>query len=346
MPLDKYMEDKDILVIPVKNSGLIFELPKQEDWVFGGITGAVNGPIFPDGHGWLLSQAEEQAQANNKFDTYSCVTFASTKAAAYYLKKVHDLTVDFSQMFTSVMSGTIPYKGNSVRNVLESLRKDGYLIEVEYPFTPDTTQAQFFAYPTITLRNKAKKKLASWKFEWETLSTADNVPHDVIADALKYSPVIATGFAWASYYGNQGIYYDYNNQANHCFLIVDHNQGNAEWDLLADDSYSQDFIFEVGESKDKFLKKLHPSYRVWSAHKLVVKSVPIDISLINKIINMFKKISRDVHGGLWFVKNGAKQKIENWEAFAGAVIDEIGVERNGLTDAQLNTLTNAKFFGK
>lgn len=340
------MKDTDILIKPVKNSGLIVEEVKQEDWIFGGISGSTAPIIFESGHGWLHEQSEEQAQLNSNFDTYSCVTFACTKALVYYFKEVHNLEFDLSQMFTSKMSGTVPGRGNSVRNVLESLRKDGWLLEIEYPFLPNTTQVQFFANISITLKNKALGRLDGWKIEWESLSLSSNVPHSVIADALKYSPVIATGFAWASYYGALGIYYDYNNPANHAFLIVDHQIGSKDWDLMVDDSYPQDFTYEPGEAKDQFLKKLHPTYRVDSAHKIVVKPILIEPSLINKLKNMFKKISRDIHGGLWFVKSGMKQKIENWEAFAGAVIDEVGTERNGLTDAQLLAFKDNKFFGK
>ncbi len=61
---------------------------------------------------------------------------------------------------------------------------------------------------------------------------------------------------------------------------------------------------------------------------------------------MFKKISRDTKGGFWFIKDGKKQKIEDWEAMLGSIIDEIGVEKNNLTDDDLAKLPDHKFFGK
>ena len=61
---------------------------------------------------------------------------------------------------------------------------------------------------------------------------------------------------------------------------------------------------------------------------------------------MFKKIARDARGGFWFLKDKKKQKITNWEAMLGAIIDEIGVEKNNLTDEQLAAFADHKFFGK
>ena len=41
-----------------------------------------------------------------------------------------------------------------------------------------------------------------------------------------------------------------------------------------------------------------------------------------------------------------KQKITDWVSMLGSIIDEIGVEKNNLTDEELNNMKNYKFFGK
>jgi hypothetical protein len=159
------------------NTGLIPELPQERDWVFGGATGAVNNTIlFPTGHGWFTIQRPGETQRNSNFDTFSCVTFASLKALSYYLKKVYNLEVDFSERFTAVMSGTAPGQGNTIRNVLESIRNDGFLEEVDCPFTEDMTQSQYYAPISQALKDKALKNLDNFRglgelqIEWECLS--------------------------------------------------------------------------------------------------------------------------------------------------------------------------------
>ena len=343
--------EKEIIDKPVVNSGLIIEETNEKDYIFGAYSQLDNKVIFPDAHGWLQYQRPEERQFNANFDTYSCVTFASLKALSYYFKVKLGIDYNFSEMFTSSMSGTIPGQGNSVRNVLECARTKGFLFELEYPFTPATTQDKFFSSPSLVLRTTAKGRLQRWKISWEALSTVQNVSHEQIKEALKYSPVIVTGYAWASYLGT-GVYKDYNNQANHCFLIVDYDNTKPDWDLLADDSYPQD----TGDGVDQpaeYLKKLAKDFRIWSAHKITVEEITTpqtDITLLNKITMAFKKLARDIHGGLWFIKmlpdkSYGKQKVDNFTQLTGALIDEVGTEKNNLTDEFLNTIKDFKFFG-
>lgn len=337
------MEDKKIVMAPVKNSGLIVEPPNEKDWVFGGISGATAPILFPDGHGWLKFQRPEESQKNRNFDTFSCVSYACLKSLSYYIKVAYGLDMDFSERFTSVMSGTVPYKGNSLRNVLESIRKHGFVLESDYPsLTSEMTQAQWFAYPPASIRNKALDNLKRWKIEWETLSIASPVPHSQIIEAMKKAVPIITVFAWASYYG-EGVYYDYNNPANHATTSPDHEDNDPLVDLIADDSYQQDFGDDEG-TQAEYLKRLSKDFKISSAHIITAQPLPLDISLISKIKNMFTKIKRDVHGGLWFIKNGVKQKIESWLDFSGAVIDEVGCGQ--ISDEDLAKYPLFKFFGK
>ena len=164
---------------------------------------------------------------------------------------------------------------------------------------------------------------------------------------MRKAPVIGSGFAWSSYYG-EGVFYDYNNRANHAFLIDDFEDGKPDHDLLAYDTYPFDKKWDENSPDEEFVKKLAKSYRVWSAHQIFLTPINTNInhSLISKLKSMFNKISRDSHGGLWFIKDGKKQKIENWLHFAGAVVDEIGVKNNNISDEKLSKLVDNKFFGK
>ena len=276
----------------VVNRGVILEDSNPDDYVLGGISGAADMPIiFPDGFGWLKNQRPEETQKNRYFDSYSCVTFASLKSLSYYFKVVYGLDMDFSERFTAVMSGTIPGQGNSVRNVLESIRKDGFVLESDYPsMTPDMTQAEWFADPPAAIKKKALDNLKKWEIKWEVLSIANpftgEVDHGQIMEGQKKGVPICIGYAWIS---DSGIYYDHGYPANHCFTIPEPIIGDSRADLMADDSYPEDFGIDP-EPDANYLKKLGKTYSVKSAHIIMVKPVGEPVSLINKFKNMIKSL--------------------------------------------------------
>ena len=336
----------------VKNNGFIFEEDNPKDYVsaLGAVpTTPLASPkiIFPSGHGWHdeTVRAKAEMQFNRNFDSYSCVIFTISKALVAYLKKVYGVEVSVAEMFNAHVGLVRPNYGTTVRNGLEGFRKNGWVEDSVYPFTKDTTLQQYFATPPKSIFLKAEGKLTEWKVNWEVIDTSGNVNHSLIKESLKVAPVVASGFAWASYYG-EGVYYDYNYQANHAFLIDDYADAK-DHDLLVYDSYPLDNNFDEDSEDDEFVKKLAKNYRVWSAHRVWLTPVNPEVnhSLISKLLNMFKKISRDTHGGLWFIKDNKKQKIENWLHLAGALVDEIGVEKNNLTDEELDKIEDTKFFG-
>lgn len=357
------------------NTGLILEAPNEKDHIIGGVTVGgilVDKPkpliIFPDGHGWLdsIGANRGEVQANDHFDTFLCTIHGVGGALSDYLKKVYNVDLDISECLQGVMAGVTPGVGGTIRNSLESFRTKGWLEEYYRKFTSATTQSQCFSVVTQTLRDLAKKQLENWEIYWDLIDDSDNVPHAKIIDALKYSEVVVAGYAWAAYYGGEGIYDSYSNTANHCFRIGDggnltqavkdkfkDRQYTIDWskvDLIAIDSYRYDWSKNEPDHTEynDFLKPLAKTFRIYSAYRIYAKPKVslIDQSLIGKLKLMFKKISRDCHGGMWFIKDNKKQKIESWEAFAGAVIDEVGVLQNGLTDQQLALYADNKFFGK
>ena len=357
------------------NTGYIQDTPSDKDHVLGGINILGNEVIkpqplliFPDGHGWLdvVGANKGEVQANDKFDTYLCTIHAVAGALSDYLKCVYNFDLDVSECIQGVLAGVTPGVGGTIRNSLESFRTKGWASENYRKFTSATTQSQCFSIVSEAIKKVAKKQLDDWDIYWDWIDPSDNVSHDKIIEALKYSEVIVAGYAWASYYGGQGVYVSYSYKANHCFRIGDggniseetkskfDNRGyNINWnsvDLIAIDSYRYDW------SKDKpdhtelndFLKPLAKTFRINSAFRIYAKPkiTLIDQTLIGKIKSMFKKISRDIHGALWFIKDGKKQEITDWKSFAGAVIDEVGVLQNNLTDNQLKLYQDYKFFGK
>lgn len=347
------------------NSGLILEEPNEKDHVVGGVTVGglqISKPeapiIFSNGHGWhdVITKGDGEVQKNLIFDTFSCVSYNSLKGLCKYLKKQYNEDIDPLEAYIAVMSNTTPGRGNTVRNVLEAIRNCGWLEEKELPgrvLNADTTQAQFFHSFTNEQIALAKKKLDKYDIWWDIIDTSENVPHSKIITELKKAAVIGIGYAWASLYGNQGVYYDYNYPANHCFLIDDYTTENKDADLLVNDSYRFDWSENKPDHTDlnDFVKPLAKTYKVAGAWRIYATPKKKEVLLLNQIKNMLNKIIRDVRGTLWFhkvvEKNGVKftgkQKLNNWLDLAGALVDEIGCKT--VKDEELDKMLNYTFFG-
>jgi len=331
---------------PVKNSGLIYEEDDPKDYILGSTSPLKSPPIiFPDGHGWHNEtiRAKSEMQFNNHFDSYSCVIFTIAKGLVAYLKKVYGVTTTVSEMFNAIVGGVVPNRGTTIRKGLEGFRNYGWVEDKDYPFTIETTLKQFFQKPSIEIYDKAKQKLTKWKIHWEGLETSGNVSHAKIIEELKRSIVIATGYAWSSY---KGIYYDYNQRANHAFPIDDWIEDNEHADLLAYDSYPQDNQFDENSSDDEFVKKLGKTYRVWSAHRIWL--TPVNNSLINKIMDFFVRLK---NGAIFWGKRDTNkiQKITKENAGLAAIthiMRQEGVNTINIDDEALkNYVITDEFFG-
>jgi len=277
----------------IKNSGFIFEKENTKDYILGANSPLKNPPVmFNDGHGWSSFRKGGEMQFNDKFDTFSCVVFSIGKALVAYLAKRYGIITSVAEMFNAFFADTIPGVGTTVRKGMESYRKYGWVKDEVYPFTAETTKKQYFSRPPLEIQIKAKGKLTKWKVNWEAIDRSGNVSHKKIKDALRYTPVICSGYAWAS---QNGIYKDYGNTPNHLFLVDDWAD-NEKYDLLAYDSYPADRKFDTNSKPEEFVKKLSKDYRIWSAHRIWLE--PVEDNLFNKIKIMWNNFISyvDKHG--------------------------------------------------
>lgn len=347
----------ELKIEELKNTGLNTDLPivEKSDYhsnLFSAVGEDILGAsspldnlkiIFPDGKGRkekALEYGLPERQFNRNFDTYSCVLYTIAKAICYNLYESYGIKTTVAEMFNAFYAKVVPGKGTSIRLGMESFRTKGWVEDHEYPFTTITTALEFFRKPPTPIQVMAAGKLTEWDFHWEV------IPRNLraIKEQYKKTPVVLTGYAWAQN-PDYGVYYDNNRRANHAFLGI---EGLDNGNNLIDDTYPSggDKYREILKKEDMF-KELHKDFSYASAHACWV--TPKDTnSLLIKILNMLKKVSRDIHGGLWFIKDGKKQKIENgFQGFA-ALVDELGIDpkNNNLTNDQLSLLTDHSFFGK
>lgn len=282
------MEEEKIKLQERKNTGLIYEIEKPQDYLAGTNSPLTEPPIiFPSGHGWhdATIRAKSEMQFNRHFDSYACTLYATAKCLVAYLDKVYGVETTISEMFNAFYAGVVQGRGTTVRQALESFRTKGWVKDEEYPFTADTTAKQFFSQPPITIQIRAKGRLTEWIVRWEQLDYSGNVPHDKIIEALKHTPVICSGFAWASYYG-EGIYRDYNHPANHCFPVDDWST-HKDYDLIAYDSYPQDNQYDDNSEDVEFEKKLAKDFRIWSAHRIWCEKKNNSLNIFKSMWNNF-----------------------------------------------------------
>jgi len=306
---------------------LILEETKLEDWFLG----TIDDDVIFEIPNWISYDIIKQSQKNRNFDIWSCTVFAILKAVQYHFKVKYNINLDLSENFTAVMAGVKWGVGCSIRAVLESVRKDGRLEEIDWPFLPMETKEEYFKPITPSLKEKAKDIRKKWKFNWEVVGKS----HANIKEALKKSPVIVSGYAWKK--NSQGNYFESGERANHAFLVI-----GFEGDYpIIDDSYVDAFEYKEKPTNKDFIKKLDKGFRFSSAHRIRIEPL-FEISLLNKFINMLKKIVRDIHGGFWFIKDNKKQKIDTPIAILASIADEFGVRT--LNDEDLTKTPDYNWF--
>lgn len=317
------------------NFGLIEEPRQENDYIAGIASPLSKVEVFKDGHGWGKYLPVPEMQFNGLTDYMDCVTESFTNCIEMLQKAFYNVQDNYSERFTAKLSGTTR-QGNSLRNVAESGRKQGLVLETEWPRNKPMTWEEYYATIPQAVIQKGLKFVKDWTINYEWIDETK----EAFKQALKYGLIQVTGYAWL---GQDGIFYDWGRRANHAFVIYDYVEGEY-W--LAYDSYPTDYELDNNSTQQEFIKKIAWNFKFGSAMQFTIKpNLNNNESLMAKIKNMFKKIARDAKGGLWFLKDGKKQKIENWLAFSGAVIDEIGVTQNNLTEDQLKLYQDTKFFG-
>lgn len=300
-----------IIIEELKNTGLILADPEQTDYnspLFGAVGAKLVGDVsplkqppilFPDGRGWknvYETVGNPEIQFNKNFDTFSCVIFGIAKMICGYIYKRYGKLYTAEEMFNAYFADVIPNQGTKVKKGFESFRKKGWIEDgqfKEYTFDENTTSSEFFRKPPEHIIIKAAGKLDIWKVYWEVLPLNLNA----IFEAYKRYPVGLTGFAWASYYGT-GVYYDYNNQANHFFVGTEPSDSGNN---IIYDTYPKDFKYVKNSqiSAGDLFKELHSSFKYGSAHVCWVE--PANNTIINKIMDKIIQLS---NGALYWLKAG------------------------------------------
>ena len=157
---------------------------------------------------------------------------------------------DLSERFIAVMSNTIPGRGNSQYAVFECLRKNGVVGESVWPSNENMTQDEFFLSIPQEIKDKAKKFLQYFTFEYEDVGESNTE----LKEALKRSPlcVVIGGVT----IGAEPIYRPVTIPVNYNHQVENYNQENN----VSRFSETIPVLHDILDSYDPFRKKFVGSY--------------------------------------------------------------------------------------
>lgn len=230
------------------SDGYIQVEKKPTDYQFG--FNPSNKTILRADSDWSGYYPEYERQSNRNFDTMGCVSFSFLNCLEMILKVQYGIDTNRSDRFTVKASGTSD-KGNSMENVYQSVRKlFGSVEESDYPFSDLMTRAEYFKTLTKELLDKGKVFVGDWEITVEDVSNNLNV----MKEALKYSPLWVSGYAWI----NQGGLYRSYGRANHCFTVGKIGAG----------------FIEALDQYNPFVKNLAPDFQFGDIKMLIVNRRP------------------------------------------------------------------------
>jgi len=298
----------------IKNYGFIDEKVRDEDYKFGAESPLGSHPVLLESTDWTdyLPTDELQKDENGGEDSMACTNFSFQNDVEsifeLYIKNgmlhIEDYKwlkekgyfdengkIKFNNRFNAKMSGTTR-RGNSMRNPVDSARKDGLIPWSVWKYEPFYNNQPFvwedyYQKPPQEAIDLGKEFLKRFKINYETVWTNTKD----LKEARKYSPVHTAVHAWP--YPVNDVYPRTAGSFNHAII----NHAN-EWDIL--DHY---------KINGTFIKKLAPDF-IFLSYGFVY----FVTTLINPLT--FTKIMKLKNNHLY-------QEVEQSGSFGVAVDDKL-----------------------
>jgi hypothetical protein len=160
--------------------GFTPDVIKEEDYIFG--AQKLPTEILNESGDWTSHLPKLEVQ-RKKFDTFSCVSFANNNVCETIHKLRYGNEVNYSDRFTSVISETVPGRGNSHSKVAQAKHDKGAVLEEEYPFTDTMTQSEFYKPIDQNILDSGLRWVVEFEYGYERVNRSD------FKEALKYSPL-------------------------------------------------------------------------------------------------------------------------------------------------------------
>lgn len=205
-----------------KNYGLkIDPVVIGKDYVLGSY-GSLDGEVLqPDGQ-WDAWLPVDELQNLNGIEPFCCVTEAALNCVETLIRRQFGAERNYSDRLLATISGTAALQGNSLQAVSEMLRKEGDVLEAQWPFDSTiTTFEKFYAPVPDHLLILAKEFVAEFAYNHEY------VPCDPssLKKALTYSPLNVATYAWIEDSTTGLYYFPPGYPANHCVMLYGYVEG-------------------------------------------------------------------------------------------------------------------------
>jgi len=221
--------------------------------------------IAEDGQ-YDLFLPDEEIQAGRRMESMNCTRFGLLNAIEILAKIKYGKNWNRSDRYNG---GGVTQNGSTMSSALDSVRKYyGTVDEKVWPVDWDnfTWNEYYKAIP-----GEIRQLGLGWLKEYEV--GFERVPQNInlIKEALKYSPLYVSGFAW---YESRGLYRSYG-QANHCFTVYGYEEQKC---LKAFDSYPPykkqlDWNYQFGTIYAITLKKKSIKYNEAEIKKLMQRGI-------------------------------------------------------------------------
>jgi len=115
--------------------------------------------------------------------------------------------ISISAAYINGMAKTSKYRGNSLKNVLEAVRKYGWVTDEEWP-----EENRWKTIPQSVI-DKGQNRLKEYDFGYDLVASTKKG----LDTGCKFSPLYGGGAAWAK--RRNGLYYTFG-RANHAFILL------------------------------------------------------------------------------------------------------------------------------
>ena len=230
--------------ITILGNGYIEPEIQEEDYVLG--DGNLVGEVLQPNGQWDAFLPDPELQKKRDIETSNCTGFNTLEPIEILLKRKYGGVHNYSERFVGIAAGTYP-PGNDPHKVAEAIRKQGLVNESVLSFSDDIVDVDMYYSPkplTQSLVQRGKEWLFWYDFKHDYVFQK-GIPiaekRKYMMEALKYSPLAASVFAWAE---NDGIYVKVGRD-NHWTTIYGYKRGE---------------YWKVFDSYEPHLKKLEWNY--------------------------------------------------------------------------------------
>lgn len=302
------MEEKKFM-----GGGVILTPQSPEDKIFGS-ENSIGGQIKLESGDYGPYLVSVELQKKKYLDNFGCLTYSGLNDGEVQLQ--YDIvenkdellkdTLDklgcidengfpnFSDRFNVKMSGTIPYRGNSQRNVFTSFRHDGLVGEKYYPFPETMKLDEYYKEVPGDIVDRGKLFLEYFDVQYEWLADfLGRVDHTEVSKYGPYQVIVDANYVYKNGLIQPKSSYNY----NHAMLRFAGKEGEYQ---LCWDHYNQ------------VVKKFHWDYKFAVPARVSIKmkkGVAQAKTLVEKYDEQFV-MGR--HPGIYKIENGKKRPFAKW----------------------------------